>query len=47
MLLAIEDEFAYENVIKSRQSILELKVPSECVKTIIGPQGASIKEVLI
>ena len=35
----------YETVIKSRQTIIEIKVPSDCVSQIIGRQGANIKEI--
>lgn len=40
-----DSEFDYENAIRSRQSIVEVKVPSDCVRAIIGPGGAVIKEV--
>ncbi len=38
-------EEPYETVIKSRQTITECKIPGDCVRSIIGPQGSIIKGV--
>ena len=39
------EEFDCQNMIRNRQIFLEIKVPSDCVRSIIGPGGANIKEV--
>jgi hypothetical protein len=38
-------EEQYDSIIKTRQKIVELKIPSNSVSSIIGPQGKVIKEV--
>lgn len=34
-----------ENAIKSRSTIIEIRIPADCVRSIIGPQGSVVKEV--
>ena len=31
--------------LRTRQTVIEIKVPNDCVGAIIGPEGANIKEV--
>jgi hypothetical protein len=31
--------------LRTRQTVIEVKVPNDCVGAIIGPEGANIKEV--
>ena len=39
------EETSYDEAIRSRSSIVEVKVPADCVRPIIGSQGCVIKEV--
>jgi hypothetical protein len=41
-----EIEEQYDSIIKTRQKIIELKIPQNTVSFIIGPQGKNIKEVI-
>lgn len=34
-----------DDALRSKQSFIEIKVPEECVGSIIGPQGSVIKEI--
>lgn len=40
-----EEDESYDEMIRSRSSLVEVKVPSDCVRGIIGPQGCIIKEI--
>jgi hypothetical protein len=34
-----------ETTMRTRQTVIEVKVPHDCVGAIIGPEGSNIKEV--
>lgn len=41
-----KDEYSdYENLITYKSTVIEIKVPGECVGQIIGSEGTHIKEV--
>ena len=40
-----DEEISYEEAIRSRSSFVEIKIPVDCVRSIIGVQGCVIKEV--